>query len=370
MSLVKPRLPPLPTINDILRLYGIRAKKKLSQNFLLDPSLLDRFARMVPIGPLDGKYVVEVGPGPGGITRALIANGAREVHVIEKDPRFMPCLRLLQRASGDVLHINEGDCLNYNMSKLFPEELSRPWLDQDVPDIRLVGNLPFNIASALIVRLMRSISLRENVFKFGRVPMLLTFQHEVADRMIAQPTCTNRSRLSVLCQNWAQVRYKYTLSGGAFQPRPAVNVGVVELIPLKVPYINMPFSFVERVVTALYRDKQKYLKNTVKYLFPEDADQMRNVYALLEMVDLDYKMKPIDLTMHDIEKICIAYKEFCDRDPDIANYLQSDVRKLTLAYQEAKFAGIDDANEVNDGVFDDDPLADLRLDDLEQKELL
>ncbi len=129
------RLPPLPSPRDLLRLYGLRAKKSLSQNFLLDPSCLDRLARTASLRaagfrtpeqkeadadpdrpPLQGLTVVEVGPGPGGITRALIGNGAREVHVVEKDERFFPSLQLLQEASGNVLHVNIGDCRHYNMS--------------------------------------------------------------------------------------------------------------------------------------------------------------------------------------------------------------------------------------------------------------
>ncbi len=114
------RLPPLPTLRDILRMYNVKARRSLSQNFLLDPMTLNRLARTA--GDLRGKTVVEVGPGPGGITRALIGNGAREVHVVEKDDRFLPSLQLLQEASGNVLHINIGDCLNYNMTSKYTVE--------------------------------------------------------------------------------------------------------------------------------------------------------------------------------------------------------------------------------------------------------
>lgn len=92
------RLPPLPSTRDVLRMYGIRAKKRLSQNFILDPRTLDKFARAANVA---GKTVIEVGPGPGGITRAVLGQGARAVHVIEKDPRFLPSLKLLQEASGN-----------------------------------------------------------------------------------------------------------------------------------------------------------------------------------------------------------------------------------------------------------------------------
>jgi len=137
------RLPPLPSPRDLLRVYGIRARKQLSQNFLLNAKCLDRLAREAAntgklwkarTSPSDassgqnmarrerlpsllGCMVVEVGPGPGGVTRALLANGAREVHVIEKDRRFLPSLRLLQEATENRLHVNVGDVLNYNMSR-------------------------------------------------------------------------------------------------------------------------------------------------------------------------------------------------------------------------------------------------------------
>jgi dimethyladenosine transferase 1 len=114
------RLPPIPNTADILRMYGIRAQKHLSQNFILHPTILDKFAKSAGQhfgqNGLKGKRVIEVGPGPGGITRALLAHGASEVHVIEKDERFLPSLRLLQEASAGALKINMGDVMNYNMS--------------------------------------------------------------------------------------------------------------------------------------------------------------------------------------------------------------------------------------------------------------
>ncbi len=115
------RLPPVPGISDVLRLFGLKAQKRLSQNFLLAPSALDKFAKTAgevysPKDGLVGKTVVEVGPGPGGITRSLLARGAKEVHVIEKDERFLPPLRMLQEASAGAVKINIGDVLKFNMS--------------------------------------------------------------------------------------------------------------------------------------------------------------------------------------------------------------------------------------------------------------
>ena len=114
MALVRRRLPPLPTLKDILMMYNIRAKKNLSQNFIMDPRLLDRIARTA--GDLRGKHVIEVGPGPGGITRSILGQGAAMCTVIEKDPRFLPSLELLNEASGGRLDIVLGDVLTFNMS--------------------------------------------------------------------------------------------------------------------------------------------------------------------------------------------------------------------------------------------------------------
>ena len=199
------RLPPLPTISDILRIYGIKAKKNLSQNFIMDPRILKKFANCA--GDLTGKYVVEVGPGPGGITRAVLDAGAKEVHVIEKDPRFLPSLNLLQEAAGNKLHINIGDCLQYNPEETFPKSLATDWNNSDPPNLILVGNLPFNVATPLLLRLLQAMHSQSNIYTFGRVPAVITFQHEVALRMAAPPGDPERSRLSVVTQNWAEVDY-------------------------------------------------------------------------------------------------------------------------------------------------------------------
>jgi len=319
------RLPPLPNTADLLRMYRIRAQKQLSQNFILQPTILDRFAKAAgePFGKegLRGKIVVEVGPGPGGITRSLLARGAKEVHVIEKDERFLPSLRLLQDASRGALKINLGDVLNYNISKLFPTLEKPQWLDRSLPPITLVGNLPFNVSTPLLIRLLKHMETKENIFAYGRVPMLFTFQREVAHRMIAPPGDQERSRLSVVCQNYAQVRYKYTLDGSSFVPPPDVKVGVVSLVPLKQPYIDLPFEFVNRVVTTVMHGKRKEIKKTVGQLFPSGYMRLKLTDQLFAMTDLDRSLKPTALTMDDWEQICFAHKQICEDNPSIRNFV-------------------------------------------------
>jgi len=339
-SLVR-RLPPLPTINDILRMYGIRAKKSLSQNFIMDPRILKKFAKSA--GDLTEKYVIEVGPGPGGITRALIDAGAKEVHVIEKDSRFLPSLNLLQEAAGhNKLHINIGDCLQYNPEETFPKSLVTDWNSAETTNLVLVGNLPFNVATPLLLRLLQAMYNRSNIYSYGRIPAVLSFQHEVAQRMAAPPGDPERSRLSTITQNWAEVDYIYNLPGGAFVPRPNVEVGIVKLTPHREPYIkDLSFTFINKVMTAIFHGKQKKLKNSLAHsLFPKQKQAMS--VRLLDMAKIHAEEKAINLTMDDIGSICYAYKNLCEENEqidarnDLQNYMGRALRKINRSDEEKR----------------------------------
>jgi len=316
MALVRRRLPPLPTLKDILMMYNIRAKKNLSQNFIMDPRLLDRIARTA--GDLRGKHVIEVGPGPGGITRSILGQGAAMCTVIEKDPRFLPSLELLNEASGGRLDIVLGDVLTFNMAEILPDSYTCSWND-GIPNIRVVGNLPFNVSTPLLIKWISAMAERKNIFKYGRVPLTLTFQFEVAHRMIAPPGDKERSRLSVFCQNWARVQHNFTIPPGAFVPAPDVHVGLVTLTPLTRPYIDLPFKMVEKVITTAFHGKQKQLVNTVRQLFPP-AVAGKLARQMLQLAQIPEDEKAINLRMRDLDKLCHAYKFLCDINYGVDNY--------------------------------------------------
>lgn len=330
MALAPRRLPPLPTLKDILRIYNIKAQKKLSQNFIMDPRLLDKIARTA--GNLDGKHVIEVGPGPGGITRSILGHGARRCYVIEKDPRFLPSLELLNEASGGRVEIILGDVLNFDMSSLLPPTLTQAW-DSPSPDIVVAGNLPFNVSTPLLIRWIQAMANRDNVFTYGRVPLTLTFQHEVAHRIIAPPNDKERSRLSVLCQNWAHVQYNLTIPPGAFVPKPEVNVGLVTLTPLTKPYISLPFKLVEKVVTTLFHGKQKYLYNTAKNLFPPRMSRKLSGQMLL-LADVDPYEKAINLNMKQLDCLCHAYRFLCDENKGVERFNFRQAKETLLEFSQ------------------------------------
>ena len=208
------QLPPLPTVGELLKIYQIRAAKHLSQNFLLDQNLCRKLVKAS--GPLTDAYVLEVGPGPGCLTRTILEYNPRRVVLVEKDRRFIPILKDLKAAFessaaassmgvkyrrgsellDDKIPIEErvkvirGDILTQRIEGLFPEEAVFPWdMDHD-PPINVIGNLPFSISTPLLIKWLEDSSLRRGIFKYGRAGFTLTFQKEVADRMIASITST------------------------------------------------------------------------------------------------------------------------------------------------------------------------------------
>ncbi|KAG0442873.1 hypothetical protein HPB47_015532 [Ixodes persulcatus] len=261
------RLPPLPTVRDLLRMYRIRAMRQLSQNFLMDPKLTRRLVKAA--GKIRDHHVIEVGPGPGCLTRPLLELGARQVVVIEKDPRFFPSLQVCTssymcgkafKSSGFPIPcsgIRLQCLLGYTEGQM---ELGVPW-EGPPPPVHVVGNLPFSVSTPLLVRWLRMASRREGPFLHGRVPLTLTFQKEVAERIVAPVMHIQRCRLSVMCQAYCSVQHQLTLSGGSFFPKPDVDVGVVRLVPLVEPVIQQPFDLVEKVCNCLFNGRQKYLSN-------------------------------------------------------------------------------------------------------------
>jgi len=332
------RLPPLPSTRDLVRLYKLRAVKQLGQNFLMDSKLTSKLVRSG--GRLDGSYVCEVGPGPGGLTRSILEQGAKSVTVIEKDPRFIPSLELLKDASRDRLNIHIGDVLSFNLENIFPQELKRSWNDRP-PNIHLIGNLPFNVATPLIIKWLHSISLQSNAWTYGRVRMTLTFQKEVAERIVAPPGDAQRCRLSVMCQNWCAVKHNFTIPGKAFVPKPDVDVGVVSFTPRVEPLIPLDFKMVEKIIRNVFQFRQKYCKKSAGMLFPEGLRE-ELVTKLLVVSDIKPTLAAYQLTNMEYSRLCHAYAAIIEENPGIAKYNSRDRKKLIIEGED-----FDDDNEIS-----------------------
>ncbi|HEU4960070.1 MAG TPA: 16S rRNA (adenine(1518)-N(6)/adenine(1519)-N(6))-dimethyltransferase RsmA [Sphingomonas sp.] len=233
---------PLPPLREVIARYGLSASKALGQNFLFDSQLLARIAA-IP-GDLEGAEVFEVGPGPGGLTRALLAAGAR-VTAVERDARCIPALAELAGAHPGQLRVIEDDALAIDPAALFH---GRP---------HIVANLPYNVGTALLVRWLSA----------GWLPwwqsLTLMFQREVAERIVAGPGDSAYGRLAVLAQWRARARIAMTVHRSAFTPPPKVMSAVVHIEPAAAPE-GVELSTLERLTAAAFGQRRKMLRQSLK----------------------------------------------------------------------------------------------------------
>lgn len=313
------RLPPLPSLREILKVYKLKAMKQLSQNFILDNNLTDKIIRKT--GNLAECHVLEVGPGPGGLTRSILKQKPKKLIVIEKDTRFEPTLEMLAEAFAAVngeMQIIFDDIMKVNMTNLFPTSEIKAWTDKS-PHIKLIGNLPFNVSTPLIIKWLHAISEKRGPWAFGRTRMTLTFQKEVAERLVAEPLNVQRCRLSVMAQAWTRPVLHFIIPGSAFVPKPDVDVGVVTFVPLSTPRTKHEFPIFEKVTRHIFHYRQKYSIRGAETLFPlEHRTEMAQ--TMYKLSDLDPQVRPVQLTVEDVDKLVGAYKYLLEKHPDIGVY--------------------------------------------------
>jgi 16S rRNA (adenine1518-N6/adenine1519-N6)-dimethyltransferase len=237
----------LPPLRDVIARHGLMARKSLGQNFLLDLNLTRRIARAA--APLEGLTVLEVGPGPGGLTRALLAEGASRIVAVERDPRALPALQDVAAAYPGRLTLIEADALAID------------WNAVAGGRAKVVANLPYNIATALLVRWLTVAD-----WPPFWISLTLMFQKEVAERITASPGSDAYGRLSVLAQWRSIARRLFDIDRRAFVPQPKVTSTLVELVPLPRPAVSCPVSALERVTAAAFGQRRKMLRTSLKAL--------------------------------------------------------------------------------------------------------
>ncbi len=245
----------LPPLRDVIATHQLSAKKSLGQNFLLDLNLTAKIARQA--GKLAEADVLEIGPGPGGLTRGLLSEGARRVLAIEKDERCLPALQQIADAYDGRLQVINADALEFDP------------LEYLTPPIKIAANLPYNVGTELLVRW-----LTPKEWPPFWESLTLMFQKEVAERIVAQPGSKAYGRLAILAQWRSDARIVIDLPPQAFTPPPKVSSAVVHLTALPEPRYPADAAVLSRVVAAAFNQRRKMLRASLKGVAPNIEDHL------------------------------------------------------------------------------------------------
>jgi len=267
----------LPPLRDIIARYNLGAKKSLGQHFLLDQNLTDRIARAA--GDLSNVSVIEIGPGPGGLTRSLLASNPHQLYAIERDRRCIEALGELDPVFPGKLTIVSADALKTEISTLGEQPR------------RIVANLPYNISTALLINWLKQLTHIDR--------MTLMFQKEVVERIIATPSTKAYGRLSIITQWLCETNFEFNVDKRAFTPPPKIMSSVLTLKPRAEPLYSARFEDMETVTAAAFGQRRKMLRSSLKSL---DVD--------IEALGIDPTARAENLT---IEEFCLLAKAIGER---------------------------------------------------------
>lgn len=276
----------LPPLRDVIAAHGLSALKSLGQNFLLDLNLTGRIARAS--GDLGNSIVYEVGPGPGGLTRALLANGARRVVAVEQDRRCIAALAELIDAYPGRLTVIEGDAMKVDEMALIG--------DTGGADVRIAANLPYNIGTALLVKWLTT-----GTWLPWYKSMTLMFQKEVGQRIVATPGTKAYGRLSVLAGFRCDARIHFDVPPQAFVPPPKITSCIVGLVPKPEPENAPSLKALEAVTAAAFGQRRKMLRASLKGL-------LKDPVAMLEAAGIDPTRRAEELTLQDFCRLAKLYE--------------------------------------------------------------
>lgn len=280
ISLSNPGLLPLPPLREIIQTYDLSAKSSLGQNFILDLNLTRKIVSFA--GNLEKTTVIEVGPGPGGLTRAILETNAKQVIAIEQDTRAVCALQDLIAYFSEHLEVLNADALSLDIASLGEE-----------PRV-IIANLPYNIATTLLFNWLK------NSTSFQR--MILMFQKEVADRICANPHTKDYGRLAIKVQWLCEVRRCMTLPPAAFTPAPKVHSTVVELIPRQKPLYEANEIFLDKVVRTAFSKRRKMIRSALEGIGMDPL-------LLLKESQIAETLRPENITIEEYCKLaCILEK--------------------------------------------------------------
>jgi len=268
----------LPSISQTIKEYNLFAKKKLSQNFILDLNLTNKIINLSD--RVKYNSIIEIGPGPGSLTRSLLLNGAKEVIAIEKDKRFIDALQILKIASHNKLIIENEDALNINLKDIINK--------YNIINAEIIANLPYSIATKL---LLKWIPFPKKINQ-----MTLMFQKEVAERITAKPGSKKYGRLSILIGLMAEAKIIMHIPSDAFKPQPKVDSAIVQIKP-KINKIRFNKTILEEITKNLFNQRRKQIKSTlIKF-----GDPLK----ICSLLNIAPSLRPEQITLEQYENMAI-----------------------------------------------------------------
>jgi 16S rRNA (adenine1518-N6/adenine1519-N6)-dimethyltransferase len=276
----------LPPLRSVIAAHGLSAKKSLGQNFLLDFNLTRKIARAS--GPLENATIYEVGPGPGGLTRALLAEGAARIIVVERDRRCVAALEEIALAFPGRLEIVSADAMALDETELLRDR-------NIAPPVRIAANLPYNVGTALLVKWLTT-----KIWPPFWESLTLMFQREVAERIVSSPGCAEFGRLSVLAQWRTAPRILFDVDRRAFTPSPSVTSALLRVEPLAEPRAPARLEDLERVTAAAFGQRRKMLRQSLKQLAPDAQARIRSA-------GVDPESRPQDLNIEQFAALARAF---------------------------------------------------------------
>lgn len=267
-------MPSLLSTSEIIKKYDLAAKKSLGQNFILDKNFTDKIAKSA--GDLSGFTVLEIGAGPGSLTRSILDCGAKKLIAVEKDERCLEALKELQNFYQDRLEILDADALEIDERKIFPENKK----------FKIISNLPYNIGTVLLFKWLK---ISDQISS-----MTLMLQKEVVERITARPGEKHYGRLAVMVNFLCETKMLFTVNPSVFTPQPKVTSAIVQITPRAKPLCNVEFSKLEKTVAAAFNQRRKMLRSSLKRIF-------QNAEEILKEVGINPELRAENLT---IEEFC------------------------------------------------------------------
>lgn len=273
----------LPPLKDIVKEYGLAPQKNLGQNFIYDANLTDKIARAA--GDLSEKTVIEIGPGPGGLTRSILRAGVKKLYCIERDQRCLDALKTLEEQSNNICSIINEDALNLDYTTLAS------------PPFTIIANLPYNISTTLLVKWLDNIELFEQ--------FTLMFQKEVVERIHAVPNTKDYGRLSIITQFLCHTRPVFHIPPEAFMPPPKVVSSVINILPRQETYADISWDGLKRICQVTFGKRRKTLRNSL-----QEFTDSTTILELLDTIGINSQRRPETLTIEEFCNLTKAFKPY------------------------------------------------------------